>query len=734
MAAGHQSSPRLHFGPFSYDVESGDLTKFGTRVRLQGQPQQILALLTQRPGQVVTREELQQRLWSGQSFGDFERGLNAAVNRLRQALGDSAAQPRYIETVPGKGYRFVAPIRLMPPPPRPVLEIARSVPGRDKRWNWRLPAAVAGVLACLVLLAYLVARRISAIDLPELTFTVTPPVGFELEGASSRQSFALSPDGKRLAFTAMDSSGAFHVFVRELANIEARVLPKSEGAHTVFWAPDSRGLYFSAKGQLYRSLLDGDTRQALARTPAFFLMGTVIGDSSILLSSRNEALELSVHGGDPQPVEGVLRWPQALPGGNVLFVDEDLKAGRYWIRVAKPGSESAAKTIVESHSRALYTESVSHSGEGYLLYLRRGALLAQPFDPSAVEVTGEAIPIASDVYSFLPTGAADISASARGVIAYQRTTVRSRLAWVDRKGRVVAAATGENLSVKSGALSPDGRSLAAAIYNPEAGAQNLWIFDSKSGGKRLLVADGWMRDAPVWSPDSRRVAYMQNAQGWPSVTIRGLEVADAEATPVPRQSFQVPSSWSPDGRFLAFTTTGFVRFANEQQGDLFVIDLSDPKRPAIPLAQSPFHEAAGAFSPDGRWMAFTSNESGQEEIYVQRFLAGDQPRLDGPRLAVTRGGAQALQWRRDGRELFYLGFDGKVYAIPVKPGPTPDFGPPEALFEISTEARAAVHSIMRFDVTPDGQRFLIPVITGGERPSIVVVQNWEASLKKSLKN
>jgi Tol biopolymer transport system component/DNA-binding winged helix-turn-helix (wHTH) protein len=727
MAAGPHPSPRLHFGPFAYDIASGQLTKFGTLVRLQGQPQQILTLLTQRPGELVTREELQQRLWQGQPFGDFDRGLNTAVNRLRQTLGDSADQPRYIETVPGQGYRFVAPTHLTPP--RPVIEIPRQSPPVEKRLSGRLPA-LAAAIACLGVLGYSVLRKAPVVDLPQVTFAVTPPAGFELEGASSRQSFALSPDGARLAFTAMDASGAYHVFVRDLKSIEARQLPKSEGAHTVFWAPDSQNLYYTAKGRLYRSLPQGEVRQALASTPAFLFMGTEFGPSSILLSSKRETFELSVHGGEPKAIEANFSWPQTLPGREVLFVEDDRKPGSYGVRVANPDAPGTGKTVAESHSRALYTESVLRPGTGYLLYLRQGTLLAHPFDASAVEVTGEPIPIASDVYSFTATGAADISAAARGILAYQPVVARSRLVWVDRRGHLLSAASPENLSVKSGALSPDGKSIAAALYNPEKGAQNLWILDTITGAKRVLVDDGLMRDAPVWSPDSRRIAYFQNGSGWPGVAIRGLGVDDPENLPVLRESFQVPASWSPDGRFLAYTTTGFVRFANEQQSDLFVIDLESPKRPSNPLAQSPFNESAGAFSPDGLWMAFTSNESGQEEIYLQRFTGGDRPRLDGQRFAVTRGGAQALKWRGDGRELFYLGFDGRVNAVPVKLGPRPSFGAPEPLFEISTEARAAVHSIMRFDASPDGQRFLVPKVTGGERPAIIVVQNWEASLKR----
>jgi Tol biopolymer transport system component len=143
-----------------------------------------------------------------------------------------------------------------------------------------------------------------------------------------------------------------------------------------------------------------------------------------------------------------------------------------------------------------------------------------------------------------------------------------------------------------------------------------------------------------------------------------------------------------------------------------------------------FHEANAAFSPDGKWLSFTSNESGRPEVYVQAFESTGTPRVTGERHLVTRSGAQALRWRRDGKELFYLAFDGRVYAVPAKLSAKPEFGPATPLFTISTEARAAIHSALGFDVSPDGQRFLIPAVTSQDGPSLVVMQNWEAALPR----
>jgi DNA-binding winged helix-turn-helix (wHTH) protein len=234
-------SPQRRFGPFIFDEATGELRKHGIRVRLQGQPLQILAEVLTQPGHSVTREEMQQHLWRGSTFVDFEHGLNSAMNRLRQVLGDSAEQPRYIETVPGRGYRFIAPVQesetkpvLVIPPPVAEQAVVAGVAGKP----WRLWIVAAGLVTALAVVFLVASRpRVSA-GAPPLRFSISPPDGYALEAGSSRQTFALSPDGTHLAFTAMDASGRFQMFMRDLNALESRPLPNSVGAYHVFWAPD----------------------------------------------------------------------------------------------------------------------------------------------------------------------------------------------------------------------------------------------------------------------------------------------------------------------------------------------------------------------------------------------------------------------------------------------------------------------------------------------------------------
>jgi Tol biopolymer transport system component len=382
--------------------------------------------------------------------------------------------------------------------------------------------------------------------------------------------------------------------------------------------------------------------------------------------------------------------------------------------------------LVETDSKVVFAPSAFEEGKGYLFYARGGTLLAQSFDTRRLQVVGQPLPVATHIYSFSKTAAADFSI-AGSTLAYQNYVSRSQLIWIDRAGRELATLGPANINAKSARISPDGRRVATAIYDGSQGQQDLWIFDLPTNSGRRLSAESSLRDAPVWSPDSSSIAFLADSDGRPPrVHVRGLGTTDEDRV-MPASGFQLPTDWSPDGRFIAFVNTGFPRTANETQGDVWLLDTTNSWK-AIPLLISKFHEANPAFSPNGRWLAFTSDESGQPELYVQAFTAGDAPRMTGERHLVSRSGAQAVRWRRDGKELFYLALDGKVHAVSVTLSAEPRFSAPTPLFTISTEARAAIHSVMGFDVSADGQRFII--VRALEAPSLVVVRNWETLLKQ----
>lgn len=735
MGSRASPAPKVIFGPFEYDELSGDLRKHGIPIRLQGKPLQILLLLVNQPGRVISREELQRHLWRGTTFVDFEQGLNSAVNKLRQTLGDSADQPRYIETLPSRGYRFVAPVRrasvkLVSEMPAPF---PSKVERRSHRPHYPLPLVVAGV-ALVVLGAWvykLANGPTQPVEAPEaVRFAVVPPAGFALEGAASRQAFALSPDGSRLAFTAMDSSGSFSVFLRDLNSLEPRLVPGSEGAHTVFWPPDGRSLYMTAQGKLWRTPLPGLARVLVADSPSFMFSGAWLNPERMLIGTFRASYLVSPSGGPLERLRDIYWWPQMLPDGeHVLYVRREVRTGHYRALVLRLSDFKVTNDLLETDSRVLYAASTLTPGKGYLLYVRAGNLLAHPFDPRSLRLSGEAMPVASKVYFFVPTGAADFSVSDTGVLAYQSYVSRSHLAYVDRAGHELSTIGPANTNLKSARLSADGQRLATAIYDIERGEQDLWIFDLNTNTGRRLSSEQALRDAPVWSPDSTMLAFLHQSDDMPPrVHLSGMGQNDKEEA-TPAGDFQMPADWSPDGRFIAFGNTGLQQLANETQGDVWVFDLARGRK-AVPLLTTRFHEANPAFSPDGKWLAFTSDESGRAEVYLQAFRSGDTPSLTGERYLVSMSGAQALRWRRDGRELFYLDLNGRVQAVAVRLLPKPEFGPTTALFTITTEARAAIHSVLGFDVSADGKRFVIPVVSSAQAPSLVVIQNWEALLPR----
>jgi len=736
MLAKPSRAPKLAFGPFEFDASSVELLKHGYKVKLPLQPGHVLAALLDQHGDLVTREDLRNRLWPGATAGDFEHGLNAAVNKLRQALGDAAIQPRYVETLPGLGYRFVAPVH---PVGGTVLELvpaaARSEPERQASRRG-LPlwtgAVAALLLALLTTASWMAFRRSSNSPLKPTQFLVAPPKGYYLEGGGIRQSFALSPDGGRIAFTAKDASGAFRLFVRDFSQLESRPVADGEGAYSVVWTPDGRMLLFTAKGKLRRIALGAAASQILSDQIPYFSSAIPFGPDRLLVSNHRDSGVIPSSGGTPQPIDRSYGWAQMLPGGrDFLYTVDDPQLGSLRARIARTGGNDPGVEVAQADSRVQYTGSL-HSDGGYLVYLRAGTLLAQPFDLSGRRVTAEPRAIARRVPSFNFYGSADFSVSQRGMLAYQSYVTRSQFIWVDRTGKRLSAASPTEISANHGRLSPDGRWLAAAAFDIERGVSEIWLYDAVSGAGRKLVFGPGIMNMPVWSPDSRRLVYLlgDRDHSWPKLGLRSLD-GTLEKEPLPDTGFMAPTDWSPDGRFILFNNSALPAITSAFPSDVFAIDMAR-NRKVIPLLKTPFHENMAVFSPDGKRLAFLSNASGKAEIYVQALdHSDDSLRVTGERILVSHRGAQCLRWRKDGRELYYLGSDGQVYAVPLafRSGGV-RVGQPEALFTIDAEARAAIHSVVAFDVSADGSRFVIPSMTPGESSAIVVLQDWESLVAK----
>ncbi len=457
--------------------------------------------------------------------------------------------------------------------------------------------------------------------------------------------------------------------------------------------------------------------------------GILLPQGRLLMTSRFRSAIIPANGGPIEHLKTDLGWPQLLPDGErILHAAFDVKAARWSIRASRFNDPAAPREIVMADSRAIYTES-RRSGQGYLMYTRGGALLAQAFDARTLQTTGNAKVIVPRIYSFLPVGSAGFSVSNGGeLLVYQHVVERSQMIWVDRGGRRLRAAGPDRVSTKDARLSPDGKRFASALFDVERGVTDIWLTDTATGLSRRQIVSPLLTNAPVWSPDGKRLAFMRTLESMPKLFVRTLEGQEAEMS-LASDGFQVPNDWTSDGRFILYTDSGLPLVENEGQADIWVADLARGGKMS-PLIKTQFHEASASASPDGRWVAFTSTESGRAEVYLQRLEIGDTLKVTGPRHSVSRQGSVCLRWRRDGKELFYLAGDGRVYAVPVRLGAAePMIGAPQPLFRIEAEAIATIHSLIGFDVAADGNSFVVPSVSSVEASTLVAIQNWEELLK-----
>ena len=726
----------ISFGSFHLDPGTGSLEKHGVPVRLPRQHALILKLLAQRVGEIVTREQLRDEVWGTETFVDFEHGLNAAINKLRQTLGDSAERPRFIETLPGRGYRFIAAVRLEPleqstgsvPAAEPVS--APALNGLSVQTSQRPTPLILLVFGCcaiglLIAAGWMLGRsNTSTLRSAPAKFTIAAPEGFAFQPAGVRQAFAISPDGSRLAFTAMGEDGQHRLWIRDLMSLEPREVRGARGAHTIFWSPSGDALYFGVDRSLRRVTGEpGSSSQILTDLPKRVPpLGTWIGPDRILLSYRQLTVLVPAAGGRATPVKEAYLWPQALPDGkHLLYLAYDKRIERFRLRVGRFGDPQGGRDLLETDSRVIWVASTETPGASYLLYVRAGSLLAQPFDVAALRVTGDPFPLADNMHVFQPTAAADFSVSNNGVLVYQPLRNASRVVWLDRSGRELEQVGPDNLSVLYVRASPDGRRVAASVHNAEKGATEIWVYDTQSKVNRVLVSGPGIADKPVWSSDGTRLLYARALGSGPKLYVRGLADQDREEA-LPSADFQLPTDWSRNGRFALFQSENAI------DGDVGVVDLET--RRLTWLLESPAHEASPVFSPDGNRMAFVSNESGRLEAYVQAFVAGDMPRLTGERLRISTDGAQYVRWRADGKEICYLGTDGVLYSVPVTTHPQFRAGAPVALFRIPVASRAVLATAFGFDVSADGSRFLVPVLREPLSSQLVVMQGWESFLKR----
>jgi len=601
---------------------------------------------------------------------------------------------------------------------RPGVPLA-SPKGRAvrERVAWSL-AAVAMVLAAAALL-----RGARPVDSPARPMRLS----VILPDRSALRAAVISPDGSRIVIVAKDTAGRNLLWVRSLDSPAIRPLSGTENPSFPFWSPDGRFVAFFADGKLKKIDASGGPAQTLCDASSS-RGGTWSRDGTILFApfADGPLYRVSSTGGsatattrlDPGRGETSHRWPYFLPDGrHFLFLVASFSASREkeGMGIYAASLDSPEETfLVRANSRMAYAPP------GYLLFAREGNLLAQAFDARERRVSGDPFPIAEAIQTFAQIYDSLFSVSANGILLYQNRTATSiaQLVWVDRGGRRLGL-LGTPFDQSNPQISPDGRRVLLDLTDPQSGNVDLWAYDSSGGIGTRLTSSNETDAAPVWSSDGRTIAFVSNLQGRPDLYIMNSSGAGLPELVLQSQRSKVVTDWSPDGGFLLFRAADV-----ESKFELWAVPVSGDRKP-VPFIQARYSVSDGQFSPDGRYVAYSSNESGRWEIYVAPFPG------PGGNWRVSADGGSEPRWRGDGKELYYLTPDGNLMAAAVRVTPTFDAESPKPLFAFRRREPVSTMDLFSYDVSPDGQRFLVNSDVGDATTApLTVALGWAAGLAR----
>jgi eukaryotic-like serine/threonine-protein kinase len=554
---------------------------------------------------------------------------------------------------------------------------------------------------------------------PVTRTVINLPPGQQLAGLDSGPGVALSPDGSHLAYVARQGT-AQQLYLRAMDSLEAKVIPGTEGAVNPFFSPDGQWIGFFAGQKMNKVSVTGGA--ALTLGDATFPHGASWGSHGMIAfapSVGSSLRQVPDGGGTAQLLthlekgEVNQRWPEFLPDGKaVLFTGAPTNTS--WtnskVSVQSVGT-GERRNLIQGGTHPRYAES------GHLVYAQGGSLMAVPFDPRRLEITGAPVPIVEGVLQSRSSGAAQYDLSATGSLIYIPGGVQAdqrRLVWVTRNG-AEQPVTAPPHSYVYPRLSPDGRQIAVGITDE---VLQTWLYDFSRETLTRLTFEGKSNLNPVWTPDGKRIAIQSNREGPLNLFWQRADGSGGLEHLITSEFNNFPSSFSPDGQLLAFNeitpTTGY---------DIWVLRLSDRK--AQPFLRTEFNEGVPRFSPDGHWLAYISDESGRFEVYVQPY-----PGPGGKWQISTEGGREPV-WNPNGRELFYRTGD-KMMAVDIATQPSFSAGKPRVLFE--GPHVVAFGATANYDVSADGQRFLMlkPIEQNSPPTQINVVLNWFEELKQKV--
>jgi Tol biopolymer transport system component len=603
-------------------------------------------------------------------------------------------------------------------------------------------AAAVAVLAAGVL-AFVHFRETPPVTEP-VRFTAALPenVNFTIIGL-----FTLSPDGRKLAFSAAGADGVPRIWIRSLDSLTAQPLPGTEtgpSLASLFWSPDSRFIAYQADGKLKKIDTAGGPPVALCDAPDQVVGGSWNRDSVILFRKDGALMRVSAAGGTPSAVIPAAQgnsyaFPEFLPDGrHFLYLRGLPKPGDTGFYVGsldvKPEQQSTQR-LMDAAFQPVYVPS-SDSGVGHIVILRDGTLLAQPFDAGRLQLAGEAIPIAEQVSSI--QGLGYFSASDNGALAYRTGAMRGaglslQLSWFDRTGKatLTAAEPSRSSTVK---VSPDGKRAAVIRSDPQSNNYDIWIVDLATGGSNRLTFDPAVDGNALWSPDGSQIIWQsQRGGGWGVYRKASNGSGNEELLYKSTASGTFAlTDWTRDGRFVLFQASN-----PPAKTDIFALPVgpgTSADRQPIPVIHTPAGELGGYVSPDGKWIAYISDESGRQEIYVQAFnsgaKAGSAP-VSG-KWMVSKGTLGMARWRSDSKELVFISADGAVMSVDVIPGLAFQASQPKQLFQLPSNVLAIGGRTpgARMDSSHDLQRFLVTVpAQNNSRQEFTMVLNWQAGLK-----
>ena len=746
----------LRFGVFELHPASGELRKHGVRVRLQDQPLKLLLSLVERPGEVYSREELFKRIWPEGTFVDFERGLNVAITRLRQVLGDSAESPRYIETVGRKGYRFIAPLERIGPieviqptrkPDVPLGGETQTTSRSSRSWLYAAALAIA-VLAIIAAAGWLRVPRQEPRPFERLSINLGPDLAAAGYGAGTL--LALSRDGTRLAIAVGGPGGEFapvkdiskdRLATRRLDQSQLTILPGTEGAASPFFSPDGQWIGFFAQGKLKKipfeggesvTLCDADTHAA-GRASIFYPAGSWGEDGNIVAALNLPAglARIPAAGGPPAPLkfkqEGgeIYRWPQVLPGDEaVLFTASrgDFESGNIDVVSIRTGER---KTVQQGGIVGRYLPS------GHLIFLRRNLLMAVPFDLKTLTVNGSPRVVMEDMGGRLEGWNYDFSQTGSFVYLSPAQDARTSIFWLDRAGHVSPLQT-EPGFYASPRFSPDGTRLAFSRSGRSSQGifQDIWVQNLELSTRSRLTSLQGVNDSPVWTADGGNIIFRSVNQPNP-----GIYMVRADGSGVARRLAGLttgvfPSSLTPDGKWLAIwdNLSGAWTAPVESGPDGIRLGKAELFLQTS-LDRSMTGRTTAMFSPDGRWLAYSSVESGQIDLYVRPFPG------TGAKVPISTTGGTHPVWSGNGHEMFYMDrYTKKLMAVSYRVvGDSFVPGEPSVWSEKPLLDFGELYS---YDVAPDGRVAVVLYPDGTAEPkpaaSLTILLNFFDELKRRV--